>query len=39
MLDRWLSKLHIPSFAAGILVTVVGIAAIEIIVKVMTGEL
>ena len=39
MFDRWLSKLHLPSFAAGIAVTVVGIAAIEVIVKVMTGEL
>ncbi len=39
MFDRWLSNLHLPSFAAGILATIVGIVTIEVIVKVMTGAL
>lgn len=37
MLDRWLSRLHLPSFAYGIAVAVAGISIIQIIVAVIEG--
>lgn len=35
MLDKILAKIHIPSFAAGIAITVVLISAIQVIVAVL----
>lgn len=38
MLDRWLRNLHMPSFAWGVGITVIGISTIQIIVAVIEGS-
>lgn len=38
MFDRLLAKLHLPSFAAGVAVTVAGISIIQITVAIIEGS-
>jgi len=38
-MDKLLAKLHLPSFGAGIAIAIIGVTAIEIAVKIMTGAL
>jgi hypothetical protein len=35
MFDRWLSSLHIPSFAWGVGITVAGISTIQVIIAII----